>query len=96
MILVMLKLPKRYSNEIVRKGYEVIFQTMITILLKGIELVLSSKLGSKYINPSLRSHVLLLLCLLTSGQSYKQFTLVIYDSRVLIWGIFKSGTTLEF
>ena len=30
-----------------------------------------------------------------SGQSYKQFTLVIYDSRVVIWGIFKSGTTLE-
>ena len=31
----------------------------------------------------------------TSGQSYKHFTLVIYDSRVVIWGIFKSGTTLE-
>ena len=31
----------------------------------------------------------------TSGQSYKQFTLVIYDSRVVIWGILKSGTTLE-
>ena len=30
-----------------------------------------------------------------SGQSYKQFTLVIYDSRVVIWGIFQSGTTLE-
>ena len=30
-----------------------------------------------------------------SSQSYKQFTLVIYDSRVVIWGIFKSGTTLE-
>ena len=30
-----------------------------------------------------------------SGQSYKQFTLVIYDSRVVIWGIFKSGITLE-
>ena len=36
-----------------------------------------------------------------SGQSYKQFTLVIYESRVVIyesrvviWGIFKSGTTL--
>ena len=29
------------------------------------------------------------------GQSYKQFTLVIYESRVVIWGIFKSGTTLE-
>ena len=31
----------------------------------------------------------------TCGQSYKQFTLVNYDSRVLIWGIFKSGMTLE-
>ena len=30
----------------------------------------------------------------TSGQSYKQFTIVIYESRVVIWGIFKSGTTL--
>ena len=32
-----------------------------------------------------------------SGQSYKQITLtiVIYESRVVIWGIFKSGTTLE-
>ena len=25
----------------------------------------------------------------------KQFTLVNYDSRVIIWDIFKSGTTLE-
>ena len=31
----------------------------------------------------------------TSGQSYKHFTLENYDSRVVIWGIFKSGTTLE-
>ena len=30
-----------------------------------------------------------------SGQSYKHFTLVNYDSRVVIWGNFKSGTTLE-
>ena len=30
-----------------------------------------------------------------SGQSYKHFTLVNYDSRVIIWGIFQSGTTLE-
>ena len=29
------------------------------------------------------------------GQSYKQLMLVIYTSRVVIWGIFKSGTTLE-
>ena len=32
---------------------------------------------------------------LCSGQSYKHFTLVNYDSRVVIWGIFQSGTTLE-
>ena len=32
---------------------------------------------------------------LTSGQSYKHFMLVNYDSRVVIWGIFQSGTTLE-
>ena len=31
----------------------------------------------------------------TGGQSYKHFTLAIYESRVVIWGIFKSGTTLE-
>ena len=31
----------------------------------------------------------------TSGESYKQFMLVIYESRVVIWGILKSGTTLE-
>ena len=31
----------------------------------------------------------------TSRKSYKTFTLVNYDSRVVIWGIFKSGTTLE-
>ena len=29
------------------------------------------------------------------GQSYKHFTIIIYDPRVVIWGIFKSGTTLE-
>ena len=29
------------------------------------------------------------------GQSYKHFTLVNYESRVVIWGIFQSGTTLE-
>ena len=29
------------------------------------------------------------------GQSYKHFMLVNYDSRVVIWGIFQSGTTLE-
>ena len=31
---------------------------------------------------------------LTGGQSYK-FTSVNYDPRVVIWGIFKSGTPLE-
>ena len=30
-----------------------------------------------------------------SGQSYKRFMIVIYDSRVVIWSIFKSSTTLE-
>ena len=30
-----------------------------------------------------------------SGQSYKHSTIVIYDPRVVIWGIFKSGTNLE-
>ena len=30
----------------------------------------------------------------TSGQSYKHFMLVNYYSRVVIWGIFQSGTTL--
>ena len=29
------------------------------------------------------------------GQSYKASTIVNYGSRVVIWGIFKSGTTLE-
>ena len=29
------------------------------------------------------------------GQSYKHFTLVNYDPRVVIWGIFQSGTTLK-
>ena len=29
------------------------------------------------------------------GQSYKQFTLVFYESRVVIWSIFKSCLTLE-
>ena len=31
----------------------------------------------------------------TNGQSYKTFTLITNDSRVVKWGIFKSGTTLE-
>ena len=30
----------------------------------------------------------------TSGQSYKASTIVNYDPRVVIWGIFKSGTPL--
>ena len=29
------------------------------------------------------------------SQSYKHFMIVIYDPRVLIWSVFKSGTTLE-
>ena len=31
---------------------------------------------------------------LFSGQSYKHFTIVNYNSRVIIWGIFQSRTTL--
>ncbi len=31
----------------------------------------------------------------TSGKYYKHFTLINYDSRVEIWGIFQSGSTLE-
>ena len=30
-----------------------------------------------------------------SGRSYKHFKLVNYDSKVVIWGIFQSVTTLE-
>ena len=37
----------------------------------------------------------LLMWTSASGQSYKAPTIVNYDSRVVIWGIFKSGTTLE-
>ena len=33
--------------------------------------------------------------ILICGQSYKHFTIVNYDSRVIIWGNFKSGMTLE-
>ena len=33
--------------------------------------------------------------LYSCGQYYKHFTLINYDSRVVIWGIFQSGTTLE-
>ena len=29
------------------------------------------------------------------GQYYKTFTLVNYNSKVIIWGILKSGTNLE-
>ena len=29
------------------------------------------------------------------GQSYKHFTLVNYEPRVVIWSNFQSGTTLE-
>ena len=32
---------------------------------------------------------------LASGQSYKHFTLVNYDSRAVIWSNFQSGMTLE-
>ena len=36
-----------------------------------------------------------IIILLVSGQSYKGSTIVNYDSRVVTWGIFKSGMTLE-
>ena len=41
------------------------------------------------------SHSVILAQAWTCGQSYKHFTVVNYDPRVVIWGIFKSGTTLE-
>ena len=41
--------------------------------------------------PLLRGLKMYSLC----DQSYKHFTLINYDSRVVIWGIFQSGTTLE-
>ena len=50
----------------------------------------SSKLMRKY-SISSQGEVSLYNC----GQSYKHFMLIIYESRVVIWGIFKSGTTLE-
>ena len=31
----------------------------------------------------------------TCGQCYKHFMMVNYDSRFIIWGIFKSGMSLE-
>ena len=34
------------------------------------------------------------LFMTTSGQSYKGSTIVKFVSRVVIWGIFKSGATL--
>ena len=33
--------------------------------------------------------------IMTCGQSYKGSTIVNYDSRVVIWGNFKSGTPQE-
>ena len=44
---------------------------------------------------SAKRNYAMLLSYKTSGQSYKLFMIVIYDSRVVIWGNFKSGTTLE-
>ena len=32
---------------------------------------------------------------LYSGQSYRHFTIINYNSRVVMWGIFKPGTTLK-
>ena len=49
------------------------------------------------ITPRLAMYLGKLLCckLKTCGQSYKGSRIVNYDSRVVIWGNFKSGTTLE-
>ena len=46
--------------------------------------------GARYLAPCY-SRKLSTAC----GQSYKHFMLVNYDSRVVIWGIFQSGMTLE-
>ena len=40
-------------------------------------------------------HLCLLVSLETCGQSYKASTIINYDSRVVIWGIFQSGMNLE-
>ena len=46
-------------------------------------------------NSTIIYRLMVLLTCLSSGQSYKHFTLVNYDSRAVIWGIFQSGTTQE-
>ena len=61
-----------------------VFKILISYMLKMISFIFISK-----------SILTLLVKLPTSGQSYKQFMLVIYNSTVAIWGIFKSGMTLE-
>ena len=38
---------------------------------------------------------LIKVIIITSGQSYIAPTIVNYDSGVVIWGIFKSGTTFR-
>ena len=55
---------------------------LLSITFKYILCVLIKQLWEKFYSTS-------------SGQSYKASMIVNYDSRVVIWGIFKSGTTLE-
>ena len=50
---------------------------------------------STFKNPDKLQYLVMYLCESTSGQSYNHFMIVNYDSSVIIWGIFKSGTTLE-
>ena len=58
----------------------------------------SKQMSTKFLPPAKQIELLrsvkwksLNLC----GQSYKYFTIVNYDSRVVMWGILQSGTTLE-
>ena len=58
--------------------------------------VLYNDYGSTYLK-STDGYILTEVYLLEQicGQSYKHFMLVNYDYRVVIWGIFQSGTTQE-
>ena len=48
-------------------------------------------IGGKYLSQPISILTKYFLATRTSGQSYKHFTLINYDSRVVIWGIFQSG-----
>ena len=64
-----------------------IFQQMVALMIRSIQVLLLFDLEEAEYRPGLNRE----LC----GQSYNHFMLVNYDSSVVIWGIFKSGTTLE-